>query len=375
MAIQGGKSQNIAAALVAALVAVAAGSGAAWAQNPQNPQNPLANLSNNQSIFIDGKTFEIRGGAAKGDVAAQMRGLGARELGGGAIVFRSGDKLYIVGGGGDQSALLPPEGPVHVVYEEPKDPALNEVRGMMMARRGLERFAELISPFRLPEDLYIRAVSCDGVPNAYFFREKDVPTIRICYEYMKEVQDKLPKETTKEGIEPMDALIGQLVFALMHEFGHAAFDIFNVPIFGRQEDAADQFATFIMLQFGGEKAHRLIRGAAYSYIGFIKALKDNPKVTLPLAAFSSDHGAPQERFYNLVCIAYGYDPEIFHRVIEFDYLPEGRAKYCKYEYSNLRYAFRNLITPHVDMDKVREVIAKSFQPEQSALAPAPAPAQ
>jgi hypothetical protein len=365
MAIQCLKSLNIAAALAVVLAAGAAGSGAARAQNPQNPP---ASLSDNQSIFIDGKTFEIRGGSAKGDVGAQMRALGARELGGGAIVFRSGDKLYIVGGGGDQSALLPPEGPVHVVYEEPKDPALNEIRGMVMARRGLERFAELISPFRLPEDLYIRAVSCDGVPNAYFFREKDIPTIRICYEYMKEVQDKLPKETTKEGIEPADALIGQLVFALMHEFGHAAFDIYNVPIFGRQEDAADQFATFIMLQFGGEKAHRLIRGAAYSYIGFIKELKDNPKVTRPLVAFSSDHGAPEERFYNLACIAYGYDPNIFYRVVALDYLPEARAKVCKYEYSNLRYAFRKMITPHIDMDKAREVIAKSFVPEANAAA-------
>ena len=363
MAIQTLKSQHIAAALAVALTAGVAASGGAWAQDA------LANLSNNESIFIDAKTFEVRAGKSKGDVAAQMRALGARELGGGAIVFRSGDKLYIVGGGGDQSALLPPEGPVHVVYEEPKDPALNEIRGIVMARRGLERFRDLISPFRLPEDLYIRAVSCDGIPNAYFFREKDIPTIRVCYEYLKEVQDNLPKETTPQGIETQDALMGQLVFALLHEFGHAAFDIFNVPVLGRQEDAADQFATYIMLQFGGEKAHRLIRGAAYSYIGLIKALKDNPKVTLPLAAFSSDHGAPEQRFYNLACIAYGYDPQIFHLVVDNDYLPQARAKVCKYEYSNLRYALRTLITPHVDMDKVREVIARSFQPEANARVP------
>jgi hypothetical protein len=252
------------------------------------------------------------------------------------------------------------------VYEEPKDPSLNAIRTMAMARHGLERFRDLISPFRLPEDLYIRAVFCDGVPNAYFFREKDIPTIRICYEYIKEVQDRLPKETTPQGIEPEDAMVGQLVFALMHEFGHAAFDIFNVPVLGRQEDAADQFATYIMLQFGGEKAHRLIRGAAYSYIGFIKALKDNPKVTRPLAAFSSDHGSPEERFYNLACIAYGYDAQIFHLVVDNDYLPQARAKYCKYEYSNLRYAIGALIRPHVDMAKAREVIAQAFEPEGNA---------
>jgi hypothetical protein len=83
-------------------------------------------------------------------------------------------------------------------------------------------------------------------------------------------------------------------------------------------------------------------------------------VTLPLTAFSSDHGAPEQRFFNLVCIAYGYDPQVFAAVVEKKYLPEGRAKVCKYEYSNLRYAFRTLIMPHIDMERARDVLARSW---------------
>jgi putative metallopeptidase DUF4344 len=363
MAIEN-KPLNIAAALAVALVAGAAASGIASAQNT------LGKLANNASIFIDGKTFEIRAGTARGDVTAPMRALGARELGGGAIVFRSGDKLYIVGGGGDQSALLPPEGPVHIEYQVPKNPDLKEVYERITQRRSLEKVRELLSPFRLPEDLYIKTVECNGVPNAYFFRENDLPTIRFCYEYLQQVWQNLPQETTMEGITPEEALVGQLMFTTLHEFGHAAFDIYNVPIFGRQEDAADQFATYIMLQFGGEKAHRLLRGAAYAYLGLIDKIKAKPKadVTVPLAAFSSDHEAPEQRFYNLACIAYGSDPKIFAAVVNKDYLPENRAKVCKYEYSNLRYAVHRLITPHVDMRKVQEVIA-SFQLEGNARAP------
>jgi hypothetical protein len=364
MAIETRKSRNFAAAVAVALAASAAMSGAALAQNK------LGSIGNNDSIFIDGKTFDILGGKAKGDVAAQIKNLGARELGGGAIIFRSNDKLYILGGTGAEAALLAGEGPIHIDYEEPKDPNLKETYNLMKERRMLEHFRDLLSPFRLPEDLYIKAVGCDGVPNAYFFREKnDQATIRVCYEYVKEVKDKLPKEATKDGIEPLDALQGQLLFAGMHEFGHAAFDIFQVPVFGRQEDAADQFATYIMLQFGGEKTHRLIKGAAYSYNGFIKDLKEKPQVTVPLAAFSSDHGAPEQRFYNLVCTAYGWDPQIFSGVIEKGYLPEHRGKVCKYEYGNLRFAFRRMITPHVDLEKAREVIDKSFLPEGNARAP------
>jgi hypothetical protein len=357
MAHQVRRSLSIVAVLAGALTA-AAGAAA---------QSAHGSLANDESLFVDGKTFEIRGGPTTGDPAAQVGALGAREFGSGALIFRSGGKLYVARGDA-RLAPPPPQGRVHVVYEEPKDPALARIRDMVMERHGLERFSEILSPFRLPEDVYVRAVSCDGVPNAYFFRENDIPTIRICYEYLKQVEERLPKETTKEGIEPHEALIGQLVFALLHEFGHAAFDIYNIPVFGRQEDAADEFATYIMLQFGGETAHRLIRGAAYSYLGVIKDFKDDPRVTRPLVAFSSDHGSPEERFYNLACIAYGYDPEIFHRVVDFDYLPQRRAKVCKYEYSNLRYAFRALIMPHVDTDQVKKVIALSlFVPEEEDI--------
>jgi len=53
-------------------------------------------IANNDSVYIDATTFKISPGKARGDVAAQIRKYGARELGQGAIVFRSGDKLYLL---------------------------------------------------------------------------------------------------------------------------------------------------------------------------------------------------------------------------------------------------------------------------------------
>jgi len=53
-------------------------------------------IENNDSIYIDAQAFKVMPGKAKGDVATQIKSLGARELGQGTIVFRSGEKLYIV---------------------------------------------------------------------------------------------------------------------------------------------------------------------------------------------------------------------------------------------------------------------------------------
>ena len=72
-------------------------------------------------------------------------------------------------------------GTIIVSYEPPKSPAVQQAYDMATGAKGLEMMQVIFSPFRLPEDLYMKAVNCDGVPNAYFFREDDKPTIRICY--------------------------------------------------------------------------------------------------------------------------------------------------------------------------------------------------
>jgi len=265
-----------------------------------------------------------------------------------------------------RAADEPKRGSIRVAYEVPKDQSLQSTYDMVKERNCLEMIQEIFSPFKLPEDLYIKMVPCDGIPNAYFFREGDVPTIRICYEFLQQLYQMMPKDKTVEGITAQEALVGQLLFAVAHEFGHAAFDIYNIPVFGRQEDAADQFATYFLLQFGGERAHQLIWGASYMYDEFVKLLQDKTrkatKVTLPVLAFSSDHGAPEERFYNLVCIAYGYDPKIFAAVVDKGFLPDQRAKVCKYEYSNLRYAVKTMIMPHVDEAQAERVHAQTVFP-------------
>jgi len=66
---------------------------------------------------------------------------------------------------------------------------------------------------------------------------------------------------------PADAAVGQFLFTALHEVGHATFEISNISIFGHEEDAADNFATYVMLQFGTGQARRLIGGAAWAWRG------------------------------------------------------------------------------------------------------------
>jgi hypothetical protein len=86
--------------------------------------------------------------------------------------------------------------------------------------------------------------------------------VTVCYEYLADILKNAPDRTLPSGVTQQDALLGSFLDVFLHETGHAVFDLLKVPVFGREEDAADLFSAYIMLQFGKEDAHGLILGSA-----------------------------------------------------------------------------------------------------------------
>jgi hypothetical protein len=130
----------------------------------------------------------------------------------------------------------------------------------------------------------------------------------------------------------------------LHEAGHAVFDILQVPLFGREEDAADQFSLYIMLKMEKDEARRLILGTAYQYKGDVQS----PIVSMPQKKFADEHGTPSQRYFNVLCLAYGADKELFADFVSKGLLPKERAEGCKDEYAEVAFAFDRLITPSID---------------------------
>jgi Putative metallopeptidase len=240
-----------------------------------------------------------------------------------------------------------------IVYVPPNNSGFQELYDLLQQHRALEKVKEMLSPFQLPEQLTIETTEC-GAVNSYYQRKNFKPTVTICYEFLKRILELLPNEATPAGLTPTDAAVGQFFWVTFHEVGHAAFDMFNVPIFGHEEDAADNFATFIMLQFGKGQARRLINGAAWAWRAYLGDYQKNPVLQTRLAAFATDHGLPQERFYNLVCLAFGANSQEFADLASF--LPPTRSPNCSHEYQTLVRAFRQEIRPHIDQEQARVVL-------------------
>ena len=243
-------------------------------------------------------------------------------------------------------------------YLPPERSEQQPVYELLKSRHTLERVQEIFSPFRIPVDLRVETKTC-GMVNAYYQRKARNASLTICYELIDHILKRAPEAVTPAGVAPADAVVGHFFYVVAHEMGHAMFDLLEIPVFGRQEDAADQFSAYIMLQFGRADARRLITGAAYSYKEFV----DKPSLTIPMKTFSDAHGAFAQRFYNLLCMAYGADQKLFADVVSKGFLPQERAQACPWEYQLIAYAFRQLIRPHLDEQLAKQVLKSDWLPE------------
>jgi hypothetical protein len=247
---------------------------------------------------------------------------------------------------------------VEIRYVVPKNSAHRWIYEELKERHALEKLQEFLSPFLLPMTVKLSVAGCDGEADA-FYDDEDA-AITICYEYIDDLFKNRPKKTTPAGIAPIDAVIGPFFDTSLHEFAHALFDIFELPVLGREEDAADQVAAYIYLQLGKDEARRLIMGTAYAYL--TEAKGDDAPLTPEefLEDFAGEHSTPAQRAYNVLCIAYGADPKVFGDFVTRGYLPKDRADGCEEEYEQVQDAFETLIGPHIDPALAKQILDKTW---------------
>jgi Putative metallopeptidase len=239
-----------------------------------------------------------------------------------------------------------------VVYEAPKNSAHQALYEDLKSRHVLEKFREFLSFFRLPRILTLKLAGCDGDDNAWY--EPDDLAVTVCYEYLEEVQSVAPKSVTPAGLTPESAMLGPLMEVFLHEIGHALFDQLRIPLLGHEEDAADQFAAFVMLHLNTQTARDAMAGVAWMYGQEAKDAK------ISQSSLANVHGLAGQRFYNTLCMAYGAEPELFKELIDRKLLPEDRAEGCEDEYRQVAYAVMTLMGQYVDLGTRDKVLAKDW---------------
>ena len=240
----------------------------------------------------------------------------------------------------EPALAVPERGPIRIAYVPPEDKVHQPIYQTLRDGRVLERIRDRLADWRLPRRITIRTKGCDGEISAWY--EPSNTTVTICYEYVAYVQDlahTIGPAAAAEGVTPENFVVGPFLDVTLHELAHAVFDLKKIPILGREEDAADQVAAFVLLEHWGRDTRRMVAS-----IGSIHA--EQAKQAPPeLKDFAGEHGLPAQRFFNLMCLSYGKDPKMFGDLVPRGFVTEDRAGLCEHEYRQVRFAVQRLIMP------------------------------
>lgn len=198
--------------------------------------------------------------------------------------------------------------------------------------KGLGSLAYVISPL-----LRIEAREC-GVINAFYSPESR--TVTLCYEYLDQ-GDRLIEQTYSAAPISVKANMqtGIMSNVLFHEIGHAVIHLKEFPLLGGEEDAADRFAYVLMHRIAASDPQRL-RDMVYGNLAFTWSKRQDvlTKMLTGHMRYMDEHPITEQRYYNMVCLAYGSEPRLFNDLRISSGLSADRAVRCENEFKQAQSA-------------------------------------
>lgn len=137
-------------------------------------------------------------------------------------------------------------------------------------------------------------------------------------------------------------VVGNMLFSVVHELGHAIMSEMELPVLGRQEDAADSYAVFAGLQMMTDLSERTLVEAGKGW--FFNELSDRKRGAI--TTYYDSHGMNLQRAYQIICFMVGAYPEKFKTLADATNLPISRQQDCKSDYAIVAWSWQTLLKPY-----------------------------
>jgi len=154
---------------------------------------------------------------------------------------------------------------------------------------------------------------------------------------------RLKKLSDKQRENVVNFIVGNMLFVMLHELGHGAVAEFNIPITGREEDSADNFAIVNLLRVGNAFSHRILVESARGWFLSDRRDRDDKEPV----EYYDEHSLDKQRAYQIVCVMVGSDPVAFKDLADETKLPEDRQKTCKRDYETAVAGWGAVLKPHL----------------------------
>jgi len=154
--------------------------------------------------------------------------------------------------------------------------------------------------------------------------------IWVPIEFLTEIDERFVDANLATSVKQRDNAVEDVfMHTLLHEVAHAIIAQFNIPSLGKEEDAADNLATVLLLEYV-EDGDLIALNAADMF-----ALEDQDTDTLEDADFWGEHSLDIQRYYSTICYVYGARPDDNEELVESGELSADKADQCIDEYAQI----------------------------------------
>lgn len=226
---------------------------------------------------------------------------------------------------------------VNVTFEPATNLVEQAIRKDLVESDGIKAVTELINDtLALKHPIDIIFGTGDGP-----LYDGETKEILIPYLFLTEVQTRFRAVKYDEtGVSIEDATMDALMHTLFHELGHALIPMFDFPVLGKEEDAVDNLATIMLIEYYDNGAEIAISAAD------LFDLESDDVEEFSVEDFWDEHSLDAQRFYNTLCMVYGSDPDKYQHIIEDAEFSEERADLCIEDYEKISGSWLALLEKH-----------------------------
>jgi hypothetical protein len=228
---------------------------------------------------------------------------------------------------------VPRRASLSITYATTASPHLTPFHDYFQIGRQLDADLQRVNDtLALPQSIAVVMREC-GAENAWY--SPPARAIVLCYEMAAAFHRGFPRAT---AVQRMQYAMDATEFTLYHEIGHAVIDLYQLPIAGREEDAADEFAAYTLLNQGPEAAGRLVTAAI--------AFRTLPQ-EFTTAALANEHALVGQRYFNVLCHVAGSNPAFWNTfMVRTGGLTLERLQRCPSEYAQHLRTWNRLLAQH-----------------------------
>ncbi|WP_052701962.1 DUF4344 domain-containing metallopeptidase [Marinomonas sp. S3726] len=203
------------------------------------------------------------------------------------------------------------------------EPENQAIKQLLESSEVLQTSIDLINNnWQLEDDILLRI---GGEEDPY--HDPETSTIYFSYYFADEIAQRFIAANPNADLAAQQSfVISGVVHTLFHEYAHVLVDYLNLPVLGREEDAADSFASYVLITMM-EDGPRLLKDGADLF--YLESLDPEPFASVML---SDSHSLPIQRFYMSLCHLYASDEKAYQYLITEHDFDEEWVNTCFMDY-------------------------------------------